>query len=90
MLIQDQKVKIIKFEQKSGVSSKGKPYSMPTIQIVDDQFNKFEVIVPKSLAVGNVVPEWILEAKDLDCVMDLEIVPRGYGVSFNVVDIREE
>lgn len=90
MELKDVSVKIIKCEQKQGTSKAGRPYNMFVLEVVDESFNKFQVTVPRANLVEGVVPEWIIEAKNLDVFMDFEIVPRGYGVVLNAVEIRAE
>jgi len=87
MKIQNEPCVIIRCEHKSGTSKAGKPYSMYVLEIVDEQYNKFQVTVPNSVLIENVVPDWLLEAENLKAEMDFEIVPKGFDVSLKCVEI---
>jgi len=89
MKILNEKVRIIKCEHKSGTSKTGKPYSLYTMEVVDEQYNKFQVTVPSSSLIEGVVPGWLLEAENLEVVMDLEIVPKGFDVAMRATAICE-
>lgn len=80
---------IIRCDHKSGTSKAGRPYSFHAMEIVDDEFNKFEVPVPDSVLVEGVVPQWLLEANKLKAEVDFEIVPnkQGFGVSLRATDL---
>jgi len=90
MKLQNVPCKVIKCEHKSGTSKAGKPYSMYVLEIVDEQFNKFAVTVPHSVLIEGVVPEWLLEAENLDTEMDFEIVPKGFDVALKCTEISVE
>jgi len=89
MKILNEQVRIIKCEHKSGTSKANKPYSMYVLEVVDEQYNKFQVTVPRNVLNEGVVPEWLLEANDLEVTMDFEVVPQGYGVAVRCTEIKE-
>jgi len=93
MLIKGEKITIVKVDHKQGVSKTTlKPYNFYTVIFVDDDLNRFESMIPNQvLTEGGVVPEWLLEAKKLECGVDLEILPnREFGVTLKVVNLFEE
>jgi len=90
MLIKDEPVTIIRCEVKQGTSKTGKAYSIPELTFADSNYDKFKSAVPRSSLVEGVVPEWLLEAENLKAVMDIEVVPEGFGAAIRIREIREE
>jgi len=89
MLIKDEVVTIINCETKSGTGkNSGKPYSFVVMNFADDELNKFQSIVPKSVLVEGVVPEWLMGATRLEAVIDARVIPDGFGCKLIVDDIR--
>jgi len=89
MELKNEKVRIIKCDHKQGTSKANKPYSIYVLEIVDEQYNKFNVTVPNSVLVEGVVPEWLLEAENLEVDMDFQIIPKGFDVALRATAINE-
>jgi len=81
MQFKNTEMSLVRCEHIQGISgpAKGsKPYSFYQVTLVDGDFNKLEVPVPRASLFEGVVPGWMLEAsKDspVEVYVDMELVP---------------
>jgi len=91
MLIKDEVLTLLEVRHNEGTSKKtGKPYSIYSFTLGDDDYNRLAMDIGRDLLVEGVTPDWIFkvaEKKD-KVICDIEIVPDGFGTKCRVVGMR--
>jgi len=92
MKFQDVELTLLELRHNEGISKKtGQPYSIYSLVLGDNEYQRFNTSIGKNLLVEGVIPEWIFKAAEekTQVLCEIRIQPDGYGCKIIIDDIKE-